>query len=242
MAVTIDFQDIFLIVFHREMRSQLQDVVVVGEIEYMIKREFLIQSAYCGSELMNRQVIAQGNYMEPGKCVVKTDVLKEQRVIHYGGQEVVSLKSALSLHRIVAQERIYTQLNDIRNTDTFDESLSGNVIVYPSFDEPKDVIRENLLTNISVQSDQNDNESALSITICKSPPLLSSDANYQLPTTSPQDSSDLSEEIYPPVNGVEEKNNSFFSNYQDSILASLIKESDNEKEDGSLYGEPSNIN
>uniref|UniRef100_A0A0N5CF26 CUT domain-containing protein n=1 Tax=Strongyloides papillosus TaxID=174720 RepID=A0A0N5CF26_STREA len=191
---------------------------------------------------MNRQVIAQGNYMEPRKCVVKTDVLKEQRVIHYGGQEVVSLKSALSLHRIVAEERIYTQLNDIRNTDAFDESLSGNVIVYPSFDEPKDVIRENLLTNISVQSDQNDNESALSITICESPPLLSSDANHQSSTTSPQDSSDLSEEIYPPVNGVEEKNNSFFSNYQDSILASLIKESDNEKEDGPLYGEPSNIN
>uniref|UniRef100_A0A0N5BB69 CUT domain-containing protein n=1 Tax=Strongyloides papillosus TaxID=174720 RepID=A0A0N5BB69_STREA len=194
------------------------------------------------SELRNRQVIAQRNCIEPGKCVVETDVLKEQQVIHHEGQRVVASKSALSLHRIVAQKRIYTQSNDIINTDAFDGSLSGNVRVYKTSDASRNVIRESLLTNISVQPDQIDNEGTLSITICKSPPLLSSETHNQLSVTSPQDSSNLFKEIYSPIDGDEENNNPYFSNYQDSILASLIKESDSKNEDGSLYGEPSNIN
>uniref|UniRef100_A0A0K0FM47 Homeobox protein onecut (inferred by orthology to a D. melanogaster protein) n=1 Tax=Strongyloides venezuelensis TaxID=75913 RepID=A0A0K0FM47_STRVS len=221
-------------------RNRIYDMEVNNLLESSLYNQRTFEPTY--SELMNRQVIAQRNYVEPPKCFVKTDVLKEQRVMHYEGQEVVASKSALSLHRIITQERIYTQLNDIRNIDAFDESLSGNVRMYPSSDEPKNAIRESLLTSISVQSDKNDGENALDITICETPSFLLSDTNHQLSTTFPQDSSDLLEEIYSPVYGEGENNNSFFSNYQDSILASLIKESDGEKQDRSLYGEPLNIN
>uniref|UniRef100_A0A0K0E0C1 CUT domain-containing protein n=1 Tax=Strongyloides stercoralis TaxID=6248 RepID=A0A0K0E0C1_STRER len=178
------------------------------------------------------------------QCYVKTDVLKKQKIIQYNGEGVVSSNESLKLCSVrkISQEQLYKEYKDNKNKNYFDKPPSINVRRYSLIDKQKNTLgNHSLPSNISPYPNSVERNDNRKLNEYDSSYFLLDEEGSNLPLSSPVHLNNTFNEVYPPISREEENDNSFFFQYQDSILASLIKESDTSKEDDSMFNELPNI-